>query len=90
MIRRELLRVFNRLFSKSSFLIIRLVIYKGFLAACPFGSDCTRWPDPGLCSLTGLEAALAAKALRSNLLRRRNGLQHSPTTISIPRWIVGS
>jgi len=29
---------------------------------CPFRSDCTRWPEPGLCSLTGLEAILDRRA----------------------------
>ena len=46
----------------------------------PKGSDCTQWPSPGLCSLTGLEAILVRPAFVGR--KRPHGINSQPESIA--------
>ena len=45
-----------------------IVTVAGYRRPRPDRSDCTRRPEPGLCSLTGLEAVLGRRASPSHLV----------------------
>ena len=60
------------------------------MAACPRWGVTAHGSPTGPLQFDRLEATLAAKALRLNRLCRGISLQHSPTSISTPRWMVDS